>query len=99
MNHQSIEKLAERLSRLSIITENNNDKNKEEWTIAYSFADLEESFTKFLEDFLPKIQQAKLSDEELKNILLDIGEEFRHILYHINSMEYYNYLRETETHQ
>ena len=38
--------------------------------------------------------QKNLNPEEMNSLLLDIGEEFRHILYHILDSRFYAYLRE-----
>ena len=34
----------------------------------------------------------RASPEEILDALLEIGEEFRHILYHINDPKFYKYL-------
>ncbi|GAM99124.1 hypothetical protein U91I_02764 [alpha proteobacterium U9-1i] len=39
------------------------------------------------------VGDAKLSDEELADILNDLGEELRHIQYHIGDLRYFDYLR------
>jgi len=41
---------------------------------------------------LPKLLNEDLSPEELNEVLLDIGEELRHILYHIKDPRFFGYL-------
>lgn len=84
--------IAERLSKLPEVTRYDKGEHKEAWDLAHSFLDLEESFTKYKEDHLPKLTKQNLSDKELNDALLDIGEEFRHILYHIANPKFYEYL-------
>ena len=36
------------------------------------------------------------SPEELFDVLIDIGEEFRHILYHIHDPKFYKYLEDRD---
>lgn len=34
----------------------------------------------------------KMSGDEIDELLLDVGEEFRHIIYHIKDPKFYDYL-------
>jgi hypothetical protein len=56
--------------------------------------DLEESFQAFLEDQLPKLTQGELKAPKVYDVLLDIGEEFRRILYHIKAPKFYAHLHD-----
>lgn len=85
--------LAERLSRCPEVTKLDEGKEMEAWTLAHAFGDLEESFRKFLEDQLPRLTQDQLEASEIHDLLLEIGEEFRHVLYHIKDPNFYRYLR------
>lgn len=67
---------------------------KEAWTLSHGFLDLAQSFRVFLDYQLPKLQNEHLEPDQIQNLLLDIGEEFRHILYHINDLRFYGYLRD-----
>jgi hypothetical protein len=84
--------LAERLARCPEVTKLDEGEEKEAWTLAHAFGDLEESFRRFLEDQLPRLTQGQLEASEVHNLLLEIGEEFRHILYHIKDPIFYQYL-------
>jgi hypothetical protein len=88
-----VKSLAERLSACNAVTRFDRGESREAWTLAHAFADLEESFRKILEDQLPKLLQ-QLPDSNTEETLLEIGEEFRHILYHIADSEFYRYLRD-----
>ncbi len=86
------EALAERLSKCPEVTRYDTGQEKEAWTLAHAFADLEESLRAFLDDQLPRLAQGNLQPSETYDLLLDIGEEFRHILYHIQDPKFYKYL-------
>jgi hypothetical protein len=64
----------------------------ESTTLAHAFWDLEESFRAFLDVHLKKLVQEDLDPATIHDVLHDIGEEFRHILYHIKDPLYYRYL-------
>jgi len=84
--------LGDRLSKLSEVTKHDKGEHKEAWTLAHSFLDLEGAFRKFLDEYLPRLENSHLSDEEVNDLLLDIGEDFRHIIYHLNDPEFFRYL-------
>ena len=67
--------------------------DEEAWTLAHAFGDLEESFLQFLDDLLPRLLEDDLTAEEMESLLLDVGEEFRHILYHLADPQFYGYVR------
>lgn len=87
-----VKALANRLSKCPEVTGLDNGTDKEAWTLAHAFTDLEESFRKFLESYLPKLAQDQMEPPEMCDLLLEIGEEFRHILYHIHDPKFYHYL-------
>ncbi len=94
---EQVKKLAEKLQTSKKIREfglryPKKDEGEEAWTLAHSFSDLEESFRKFLEVHLPRLLKKAKGSNEVEDVLLDIGEEFRHILYHIKDPKFYSYL-------
>ncbi|MBI4498431.1 MAG: hypothetical protein HY689_11085 [Chloroflexi bacterium] len=95
-NPDAIRALAERLARCPQVARFDQGNEQEGWTLAHSFADLEESFRKFLDEQLPKLAQEQLSASEISGLLLDMGEEFRHILYHISDPAFYKYLHQED---
>jgi len=58
-------------------------------TLAHAFLDLEDSFRRFVDEHLPALMRQGLSDQEICDCLQDIGEEFRHIAYHMRDMQFY----------
>jgi hypothetical protein len=64
-------------------------------TLAHAFSDIEESLRKFLGEQLPKLADSSVQGEALEDVLLDIREEFRHILYHLHDPEFFRVLEPT----
>jgi hypothetical protein len=54
--------------------------------------DICESTEKVYGDLLPRLRSQAMSGTEVENLLHEIGEEFRHILYHIRDPEFFSYL-------
>jgi hypothetical protein len=85
--------LAERLSGCSEVTRYDAGEHKEAWALAGSFSGLAGSFRALLDEQLPKLAERNLPPSETYDLLLDIGEEFRHILYHIlEQQRFFKYL-------
>ena len=86
--------LAERLNRCEQVTRYDTAAEKQAWVLAHTLLDLAESFRTFLDEQLPQLRDERLSCDELHDVLIEIGEEFRHILYHVRDPEFYAYLRD-----
>jgi hypothetical protein len=90
---KDLKALAEFLSESPVVvTSNEDDPRKEAWELAHTLSDLEESFRKCLDFYFPRLKDQSCSPSEVKDLLLDIGEELRHILYHIENARFYDYL-------
>jgi hypothetical protein len=89
---EQIEALAKKLNMSLAVTKFDKPGEPQAWTLAYALSDLERSFILFVDDYLPRLINSPENDSE--DILLDIGEEIRHILYHIRDLEIYRYLIE-----
>jgi hypothetical protein len=90
---QDIGRLADLLSKCPEVTRYDAGEHKEAWALTHSFADIEGSMLVFLGEYLPKLTRGDLAPGEVYETLLDIGEEFRHILYHIiEQQKFYRYL-------
>lgn len=63
-------------------------------TIAHGLLDIEQSLSVIKHELLPALLSEDISEEKVDDVLFDIGEELRHILYHINDMRYYAYIKE-----
>jgi hypothetical protein len=88
--------LANILLKSSKINNYNDMENKEAWTLAHSFNDLEDSFKKVLTELFPKLRNTEIQETEINDLLLDIGEEFRHISYHIKDPKFFKYLFDSD---
>lgn len=93
-NTDAIKALAEKLSQYSAVNKYDTTEDKEAWTLAHAFGDLEDSFRRFLQDQLPRLVNENLDETEAKDVLLEVGEEFRHILYHIKDPLFFRYITE-----
>jgi hypothetical protein len=82
---------AEKLSHLDFVSQYDDDENREAWTIAFALAEICESLTNINGQFLPRLIAVK-EPEAHKETLFDIGDELKHILYHIRDMRFYAYL-------
>ena len=91
-NPKKINQLADFLSRCPQVRQLNEGEYNEAGTLAQTFADLEDSFSKFLSCYLPKLAKREIGESEIKDYLLEIGEELRHVLYHIHDPKFYCYL-------
>ncbi|PSQ77865.1 MAG: hypothetical protein BRD37_04120 [Bacteroidetes bacterium QH_8_67_23] len=88
------ERLAERLAQLPEVSGRGDAMHDEAGTLAHALDDLESSCRRLLTELLPKIREEPLSNEELYDVLLEIGEELRHIRYHTRDPEFFAYLEE-----
>ena len=86
--------LAKRLAKCREVTKYDTNDEQEAWTLAHALGDLEVSFRKFLDEQLPALASDQLEERDIYNLLLDIGEEFRHVLYHIKDPKFFRYLSE-----
>jgi len=84
--------LADYLATCPQVTRYDTGDEREAWTLTHTFADLEASFRKFLEEQLPKLTEGELPPDDIYSLLLEIGEELRHILYHARDARFYRYL-------
>jgi len=84
--------LAKILLKSSKVNSYNDEENKEAWTLSHSINDIEESIKILLNEFFPKLRNETIQENEINDLLLDIGEEFRHIIYHIKDPKFFRYL-------
>ncbi len=57
--------------------------------VSTSFVDIEEEIL-VLTELLKKIHDTTISGDDMSLLMTDIGDSLSHILYHINSMNYYS---------
>ena len=90
---EKIKQLAEKLQKYECVSKFDSDDEPEAWRLAHSLSDLEQSFKRVLDNYIPALCEAD-NEEAVHNALLDIGEELRHILYHIKDPKFFAYLLE-----
>lgn len=83
-------RLARKLAEVASVSKFGGE---EAGTLAHAFGDLEESFLRFLDDLLPRLVETDLTPDEIESVLLEIGEELRHVLYHVADPQFYAYLQ------
>ena len=93
LDGEKIKQLAEKLQRYECVVKFDSDDEPESWRLAHSLSDLEQSFKEVLDICIPALCEAE-NEEEIHNALLDIGEELRHILYHVKDPKFFAYLFE-----
>jgi hypothetical protein len=88
----AFEQLVERLAHCPAIASYGSEEPE---TLAHAFSDIEESMRKFLENQLPKLVDPSVKGKNLEDLLFDIREEFRHILYHLHDPAFFRVLEPT----
>ncbi len=91
-NVDKIKELANRLSKSDRVASYDKPDEPQSWTMAVALNDIEESFIRIFEEQLPPLLDGDMSTSMLEQHLHAIGEEFRHILYHMKDCAYYGYL-------
>jgi hypothetical protein len=84
--------LVNNFRKLDKINSYDSDKEKESDTLANAILDIAESSSLIVNELVPKLTANDISESQIEDILHEIGEEFRHILYHIKDSKYYGYL-------
>ena len=84
--------LQERLAACPEVTEHDEEgHDSEALKLAVALSELERSFHRLLDEHLPALTGTELSPSEIEDLLVDIGEELRHIINHIRDPKYYRY--------
>jgi hypothetical protein len=89
---QKLEIIAQNLRKSEKVNLNDNGEELEAYTIAHALLDIEKSANVLSNNFIPKLLDNEITENELNEILIDIGDVFRHIIYHIKDSKYYDYL-------
>lgn len=84
--------LAKRLE--TVLTDAGANAEPESHTLAHAIADVAQSVERFRSEILPALLDESRSADELKDALLDMGEELRHILYHARDAKFFAYVFE-----
>jgi hypothetical protein len=89
---RTVVELGRRLAGCSDVTRFNDGQREESEALAYALADIEEALRSILEKHLPKLVDPEADCSILNASLLDIGEDLRHVLYHVKDSKFYGYL-------
>ena len=74
--------LRERLGQCAEVGRYSSRDWNEPEVLVHALSDLEEEFSRFLEHSLPRLVASK-SCEQARDVLAEVREQFRHVLYHI----------------
>jgi hypothetical protein len=89
-----VEKLslvAKNLAKKKNLTSNKDSNEDQIQTMSHGLVDIEEAI-KGMDVLIKKLYMTVLSEDEVDEILTDIGDDLRHLIYHVRDMEYYEYL-------
>lgn len=90
---EAITQLALLLERCPSVSQVDNGTDEpESWMLAYTLSHLEESFRNFLDVRLPALVEAGGDETKTFEALHAIGEDLRHILYHLRDSTYFRYI-------
>ena len=87
--------LAERLSRVPQVRRLDTPEHIEAEALAHALLDLNESFRAYTNEHLPRLLSASEDAHNTYEVLLDIGEELRHITYHLKDAGFFRYVSES----
>jgi hypothetical protein len=82
-------KLVDVLSRCEAVSRYDSPNEPQASTLAHAFLDLEDSFRRFVDHHLPGLMRQDMSEQEICDRLQDIGDELRHVAYHMRDMQFY----------
>ena len=84
--------LGQQLSKIPEIAQFDKPGEPQGHTLAHALSHWEDSSATFLDNLLPKLANEMASAEDLIDTIHDVGDELRHILYHIQDVKYFGYL-------
>ena len=89
---EALTELGDRLAGCPMVTQYGAE---EPGALLLAFSDLEGAMRAFLEEQVPKLADPTVQGEALEDLLIDIREEFRHILYHLHDPEFFRVVEPT----
>jgi hypothetical protein len=81
------------LEKCTAVTKHSTEDENQADTLANALIDIEESM-RLLDHQIAKLYLNDLAEGEIINLIHGIGEELRHILYHVKDTKVYDYLKE-----
>jgi glucose-6-phosphate-specific signal transduction histidine kinase len=91
---ETIAAIAKRLSALPSVSRYDLSEERQAETIAHAAADIERSCRELTDKILPRLLDQSLDQQALEDVLFDLGDELRHIIYHVQDTKYFAYLSE-----
>ena len=89
--------LERRLADCAAVKKLSSENWDEASTLVHSLADLEESFEKYASELLPRLLAAGSDQDAIQDVLGDIADELRHVLYHIQDPKFFRHLMDAHT--
>jgi K+/H+ antiporter YhaU regulatory subunit KhtT len=89
---EKLKLMTSQLEKCSRVSKHSNDEENQADTLANAFIDIEESARK-ITTFVSELYNKELVEESIDDLILDIGEELRQVLYHLNDTKVYDYLK------
>jgi hypothetical protein len=86
---EEAESLRRRLAQSAFVSRLDGDEHEEAGAIAYGLGDIAESCQEILDQRLPALRRPGISDEEIEELLIEIREDLRHILYHLSESRFF----------
>lgn len=62
------------------------------WEIAHGLVDIRQATRNIFEELLPRLLELHPGSEEAEDLLFEIGEDYRHIGYHIRDARFFAYV-------
>jgi hypothetical protein len=87
--------LERRLSDCSAVKKFSTSDWDEANALAHSLADLEESFERYTRELLPRLLASGADQDSVTDVLAEIAEELRHVLYHVQDPKFFRHLTDT----
>lgn len=85
-------RLVERLSKIDAVSRFDRRDEPQSATLVHALTDMEKSFREILDTLLPRLVDEAADSDQIEDALLEIGEELRHIHYHLKDPEFFGYL-------
>lgn len=91
MTIKEIKQLSEKLSQVPNVCRFDSEEEPQCWALAHVLTEFKQCSEKINKDFVPKILE-ETDNDKIEDLLHDIGEEFRFIVYLIQNSKYYDHL-------
>ena len=89
---EKLKVITHNLEKCERVTKHSTKEENQAGTLAHALIDIEKSIQE-IKELIFKLYLTRLTKDEVDDLILDIGEELRHILYHINDTKVYDYVK------